>query len=320
MGYKNVFANPRRQPYKIVKEKLAGENINLISFYFRNGANVYVLTYKKQGVTRYTVIDAGDIFFKNEMLPIFAENDIHPRNIERIIITHGHGDHYGLAYQLAKVSGATILVHKNFQRIIEGKLNSEEKRWLNISNLSEMKKCHIEYLPSSGAKGSTIISGISFSNLIEPIMIGDSGKLEILACPPGTPTHSPKQIIVLYSLYSHTRPEESPFETSHLKDNILFPGDLWLMKGTQFDFNINHLYRRARFRFYRLSNTITGKGILRPNAREQDPVAKEALKTGFCLIRVKPGHGDEFIGSRIIPNTLLSDRDLVMKLGFPENI
>jgi hypothetical protein len=34
---------------------------------------------------------------------------------------------------------------------------------------------------------------------------------------------------------------------------------------------------------------------------------------------VKPGHGVEFLGSRIIPNGLLADRDILIKLGYPEN-
>ena len=55
----------------------------------------------------------------------------------------------------------------------------------------------------------------------------------------------------------------------------------------------------------------------RRNHREQDSVAKEALKRYYCLARVKPGHGDEFIGSRIIPNSLLASRDLLAKLGYP---
>ncbi len=253
------------------------------------------------------------------MVPIFIENDIEPGNIERIIITHGHGDHYGLAYLLAKESGAKILVHKNFQRIIDGELTKEEKRWLNVSNISEFRKCNIDYLPLPSAKGSYDISGSSFSNLIEQIEIGDAGKLEILACPPGNSTHSPDQIVVLYSLNNHAGSKESPFQTSHLTDNIIFSGDLWLMRGPLFDFSFRRLYRRTRFYFFKLKNSLSGKEMIRPNAREQDPVAKEALITGFCLIRVKPGHGEEFIGSRIIPNTLLSDRELIFKLGYPED-
>ena len=51
-------------------------------------------------------------------------------------------------------------------------------------------------------------------------------------------------------------------------------------------------------------------------SREQDSKAKEALKRGFHLIRVNPGHGDAFIGSSIIPFGLLADRDLLRGLGY----
>ena len=129
-----------RRPYKIVKEKLTGTNISLTNFFFRNGSNVYVLNYEKQDGIKHTVIDSGDVYFQDDIVQIFLENDIKLKNIERIIITHGHGDHYGLAYLLAKESGAKILVHKNFQRIIEGKLTGREKKWLNISNISELSR------------------------------------------------------------------------------------------------------------------------------------------------------------------------------------
>ena len=251
MNNKNrlLSRNIHRKPYKIIKEKLTGTNISLTNFFFRNGANVYVLTYEKQGGIKHTVIDSGDIYYKNEIVPIFIENSIVPGNIERIIITHGHGDHYGSAYLLAKVSGAKILVHKNFQRIIEGEFTEEEKRWINVSNISELRKCNIDYLPLTGEKGTYDISGLSFPNLTEPIEIGDAGNLEILACPPGNPTHSPDQIVVLYSLKNYAGSEESPFQTSHLTDNMIFSGDLWLMRGPLFDFSFRRLYRRTRFYF-----------------------------------------------------------------------
>ncbi|GAF98398.1 unnamed protein product, partial [marine sediment metagenome] len=51
----------------------------------------------------------------------------------------------------------------------------------------------------------------------------------------------------------------------------------------------------------------------------QDSQAKEALKRGFSLVRVEPGHGEEFLGSRLIPGSLLADRDLLVELGYPMN-
>ena len=56
---------------------------------------------------------------------------------------------------------------------------------------------------------------------------------------------------------------------------------------------------------------------MRRDPREQDAAAKDALKRGFCLIRVKPGHGDEFLGSRILPRSLMADNDILIEFGFP---
>lgn len=314
----SISRNTHRKPYKIIEESLTGTNISLKNFFFKNGANVYVFTYENQGAVRHTVIDSGDIYYQKEILKIFVENNINLKNIERIIITHGHGDHYGLAYLLARESGAKILVHQNFQRITKGEFTKEEKRLINLSNIAELKKCNFDYLPISENKGAHTISGSLFSSLIEPISIGDAGKLELLACPPDHPTHTPDQLVVLYSLNSVKGSGESPFQNSHLADNMIFSGDLWLMRGPQFDLNFRYVYRRTKFYFFKLKALIFKKEMVRPNAREQDPVAKEALKTGFCLIRVKPGHGEEFIGSRIIPNALLSDRDIIVKLGYSQ--
>jgi hypothetical protein len=64
---------------------------------------------------------------------------------------------------------------------------------------------------------------------------------------------------------------------------------------------------------------LSGKGWHSISVTEQDAAVKEALKEHFSLIRVKPGHGKEFIGSRIIPFGLPADRDLLNRLGYPSN-
>jgi hypothetical protein len=92
-------------------------------------------------------------------------------------------------------------------------------------------------------------------------------------------------------------------------DEILFSGDLWLVHPPGFfDETMRGLItadlireRRRRFDF-------------RPQNRKE----KDALKAGFDLITVKPGHGPEFLGSRLI-GTLLARRDFLVKLGFDEN-
>lgn len=306
--------------YEIIKEKLSGTNACLTSFIFHHGANFYVFSYEKAGVTSYTFVDTGDWRYRNQVLSILKENNIDLSNIERIIITHRHPDHCGLADILAAGPRAKILVHSNFRSFVEGEISQEERRWLGGVYQSRLKGCDIVYLPQLQGGKSINISGVDFPSLMESIEIGDSGKLEILACPESVPTHSPDQIIVLYTPgsnpYTHNEKQSGFMPT----DEILFPGDLWLMIGPLFGRDFRSISWRLRFGVRRLRSLISGKDGFRRDPREQDTQAKEALKRGFCLIRVKPGHNEEFIGSRIIPKSLLADRDLLIELGYSNNV
>jgi hypothetical protein len=103
-------------------------------------------------------------------------------------------------------------------------------------------------------------------------------------------------------------------------DFILFSGDLLLMRGPVRKLSLNMLPRLLYFYYYRRVIKPLFKGEkLNLDHRKQDPQAKDALKTGFSIIRVKPGHGEEFLGTRIIPNGLLAQRDLLVKLGYTED-
>jgi hypothetical protein len=79
------------------------------------------------------------------------------------------------------------------------------------------------------------------------------------------------------------------------------------MKGLKFYF------RRT---YFRLRIWFTGKGWSPNMVMEQDLAVKDALKGHFSLIRVKPGHGEEFLGSRILPQGLPADRDIMNELGY----
>jgi hypothetical protein len=74
---------------------------------------------------------------------------------------------------------------------------------------------------------------------------------------------------------------------------------------------------RLRAGLNQMRNMIPGGDMIGRDPREQDAVAKDALKRGFCLIRVKPGHGDEFLGSRIIPQSVLAENDMLIEFGYP---
>jgi len=307
------------EPYSITKERLSGTNADLTSFLFHYGGNVYVFSYEKMGRRQHTLIDAGDSRYRNQILPILAENEVNPANIERIVITHHHGDHCGLAGALAKESKAKVLLHSNFRSFVEGEVSQEQRRWLGSFDPSELKGCDIEYLLPSEGRGVINIGGVGFPSLVESIEIGEVGRLLILACPASTLTHSPSQVIVLYSPGSYLHTYKGTHNDFRPTDDMLFSGDLWLMRGPLFDRRMRHPSLRFRLGFYRIKHFVSGKGMLWRDPRKEDPKAKEALKRGFCLIRVKPGHGEEFIGSRIIPNSLLAQRDLLIELGYSLN-
>ncbi len=309
----------KRRPYCITKETLKGTDILLVSFYFNNGANVYALACEKEGNIRHTLVDSGDPHYRTEILAILAEEGINPANIERIIITHSHSDHFGLAHLLARKSNARIFVRESFRDVIEQSIRSNKRNSLNDFDPARLKDCDIEYLPTPGEKEDRMISGIAFSRLMEPVKLGEIGTLEILAPPESKTTHSDDQVLVLYSPTT-TDPDSIKHQNNWLPtDFILFSGDLLLMRGPVRKWDLNMLPRRLDFYYHRVIKPLLKGAKLNLDHRKQDPQAKDALKTGFSIIRVKPGHGEEFLGTRIIPNGLLAQRDLLVKLGYTED-
>ena len=289
-----------------VREQLSGANADLISLAFPHGANVYALAYDSGGVRKHTLIDAGDGRYRGQILPVLAENDIDPASIERIIITHGHPDHYGLAYLLANKSGAKIVARSGLKALVEGEKGQ-----------AEQDEREIEYLGESDIGQVVSINGVDFPRLVEPIRIGQGGRLEILGCPESITTHSPDQIVVLYSPRTDPHPHQQTSNGYRPTDDIIFAGDLWLMKGPMFNHSITDTSWYLKQGSYHVKKLLSGGGLARRDPRQQDAKAKEALKKGFCLIRVKPGHGEEFLGTRLIPTGLLAERDLLVELGYP---
>ena len=305
--------------YKIIHEQLDTHGTELTNIYFRYGGNFYVFTYQKDGVRKHTLIDTGDIRHRSDLSAILAASRIDPKNIERIIITHSHPDHYGLAYLLVKGSAAKILVHSNFKSVIEGNMTNFERSWLGLRNPRELQECNVEFLSPKNAKIAIDIGGLQFPRLVEPIQIGEVGKLEILSIPESADTHTHDQVIVLYSARDYFQPEGPVLSGYRPADDMLFSGDLWLMSGPLFDRKMkgpSFYFRRGYFRIRRL---LAGKSWRSFMVIEQDLAVKEALKRFFSLIRVKPGHGEEFLGARILPLGLPADRDLFNELGYPEN-
>ena len=233
-----------------------------------------------------------------------------------MIITHSHPDHYGLAHILAKQSGAKILVHSNFKGAIEGDRNVLERNLLGLRNPKELKECKIEFLSPNNGGCAIKIYGLDFIRLLEPISFGDAVKLDVLAIPQSADTHTRDQIVAIYSVRDYARPEDEVPKGYRPDNDFLFSGDLWLMRGPLFDRKMKGFSFYIRRGLFRIRWLLSGRGWHSVTVIEQDVAVKEALKAHFSVIRVKPGHGQEFLGSRILPLGLPADSDLLKTLGY----
>ena len=310
-----------RFPHTVKTEILKGTTIQLTNFFFRYGANIYVFSYEKNGHKKHTFIDTGYATHRNVIFPILEENNIDLRDIENILITHRHPDHSGLAADLSETSGATIMAHENFKDFVEGKISEGERRWLGKFDPTRMKKCRVEYLFAGNADKFIPIGGIDFPVSNQVIDMGGEGTLSVITIPESELTHSPDQIAILYSprkspYVNENKPEKNGFRPT---DEMIFAGDLWLMRGPIFEKSLRSLPLTLKFFYFKIKDLLSGEKEKYPLPSEQDAKAKDALKQGFSLIRVKPGHGDEFLGSNMIPKTLLANRDLLIKLGYQIN-
>jgi hypothetical protein len=301
----------------VVKENLICVNTDLTSLFCKHGANVYIFSYEHNGVRRHTFIDAGDSHYRNSILSVLTDNDINPANIDRIIITHGHADHYGLAYLLAKESKAKVIARPNSGGSVGNLVGQKKQSWPDSDVPSQLQDCDIEYLYETDTSKAVNIGGVDFVKLMDTIEIGQGGRLEIVGCPQTMITHSPDQLIVFYSPLDDPHPHEQSNGSFRPTDDIIFSGDLWLMRGPMFHHNMLDVSWHWRRNLYRMKSLMYGGNMARRDPRNQDSEAKEALKKGFCLIRVKPGHGPEFLGTRIIPIGLLAERDILIELGYP---
>ena len=235
-----------------------------------------------------------------------------------MIITHSHPDHYGLAHILAKQSGAKILVHSNFKGAIENDRNILERNLLGFRNPKELKECKVEFLSPNNGGCVIKICGLDFIRLLEPISFGDAAKLDVLAIPQSADTHTRDQIVAIYSIRNYVTPDGALPQGYRPDNDLLFSGDLWLMRGPLFDRKMKGFSFYIRRGLFRIRWFLSGRGWHSVTVLEQDVAVKEALKVHFSVIRVKPGHGQEFLGSRILPLGLPADSDLLKTLGYSD--
>ena len=87
--------------------------INQLKIPIPNNPLEYTNIYLLRGDDNYLLIDAGfgsDEAF-NALKRQLTEMNIDPKKISRLIITHSHGDHIGLAGPIRDISGARIAIH-----------------------------------------------------------------------------------------------------------------------------------------------------------------------------------------------------------------
>ncbi len=58
------------------------------------------------------LVDTGINVNKKIYEELFRELDFNPRNINLIVVTHGHADHFAYANELKEITGAPVLCHK----------------------------------------------------------------------------------------------------------------------------------------------------------------------------------------------------------------
>jgi glyoxylase-like metal-dependent hydrolase (beta-lactamase superfamily II) len=85
-----------------------------------------IQTIKLGGVNCFLVHDEGIILVDtgtpgqhDKILKQVKKLGLNPLDIELIIITHGHGDHFGSAHKIKELTGAKLAVHKEDANIVK---------------------------------------------------------------------------------------------------------------------------------------------------------------------------------------------------------
>ncbi len=142
-----------------------------------------------------TIIDTGSAFrpawdaFKEQ----FAKTGHAIGDIRRVLITHGHPDHAGLAMAIVKRSDARVFIHEGDARKVvtvpEERVGSDWGRYETYYRLLGMPDDFIEYMHQvafAALRPGQLLDTVEMLHDGDTLEVG-AGKLEVLACPGHTP-------------------------------------------------------------------------------------------------------------------------------------
>jgi len=94
------------------------ERISLSNHAFEGDNNVYLLDDGPETV----LVDAGDRMdaTRDQLTAALADHGVGFADVDRLFLTHWHGDHTGLAGEIQAASGATVYVHADDAPLVEG--------------------------------------------------------------------------------------------------------------------------------------------------------------------------------------------------------
>lgn len=72
-------------------------------------ANAFLISDSKGTI----IVDTGMKVTKEKFIEVFAQHGIDPANVNLIIITHAHVDHFDQSNELKELTGAPLLCHRN---------------------------------------------------------------------------------------------------------------------------------------------------------------------------------------------------------------
>ncbi len=125
------------------------QGVHQIKIPLPSGALDHVNAYVLQGDKGNALIDTG--FDTPEAFAALRDGlksgNLGFKDITHIIITHIHPDHYGMAYKLKQMSGATIALTETEERLLESRYQNPDSLLAELRQLLQSNGVPEEYLP-----------------------------------------------------------------------------------------------------------------------------------------------------------------------------